>query len=45
VRAPSVHNTQPWCWRVGDRTAHCTVTNTLADPPLLEVVIGEHGGE
>ncbi|MCE5291194.1 MAG: nitroreductase family protein [Nocardiaceae bacterium] len=22
VRAPSVHNTQPWRWRVGDRTIH-----------------------
>ncbi|MFI5719523.1 Acg family FMN-binding oxidoreductase [Nocardia sp. NPDC051750] len=22
VRAPSVHNTQPWQWRVGDRTVH-----------------------
>jgi nitroreductase len=22
VRAPSVHNSQPWRWRVGDRTVH-----------------------
>ncbi|MEU0515405.1 NAD(P)H nitroreductase [Amycolatopsis sp. NPDC006125] len=22
VRAPSVHNTQPWRWRIGDRTVH-----------------------
>ncbi|WP_026306442.1 Acg family FMN-binding oxidoreductase [Smaragdicoccus niigatensis] len=22
VRAPSVHNTQPWRWRIGDRTIH-----------------------
>ena len=22
VRAPSIHNTQPWYWRVGDRTVH-----------------------
>lgn len=22
VRAPSVHNTQPWLWRVGDRSVH-----------------------
>lgn len=22
VRAPSVHNTQPWRWRVGDRSVH-----------------------
>jgi nitroreductase len=22
VRAPSVHNTQPWLWRVGERTVH-----------------------
>ncbi|NNH69333.1 NAD(P)H nitroreductase [Nocardia uniformis] len=22
VRAPSVHNTQPWLWRVGDTTVH-----------------------
>jgi nitroreductase len=21
VRAPSLHNTQPWCWRVGENVA------------------------
>ncbi|MGW5382477.1 Acg family FMN-binding oxidoreductase [Nocardia sp. NPDC003963] len=36
VRAPSVHNTQPWKWRVGDRTVHLYADEsrrlTSADP-------------
>ena len=22
IRAPSIHNSQPWRWRVGERTVH-----------------------
>ena len=30
VRAPSVHNSQPWQWRVGDHSVHL-----YANPELL----------
>jgi len=29
ARAPSVHNSQPWCWRVGENSVHL-----YADPSL-----------
>ncbi|MET7768311.1 NAD(P)H nitroreductase [Nocardia sp. NPDC005366] len=32
VRAPSVHNTQPWRWRIGDRTVHLYLDPTRALP-------------
>ncbi|MET7772756.1 NAD(P)H nitroreductase [Nocardia sp. NPDC005366] len=32
VRAPSVHNTQPWQWRVGDRTVHLYVDDERGLP-------------
>ncbi|WP_109522647.1 MULTISPECIES: Acg family FMN-binding oxidoreductase [Nocardia] len=32
VRAPSVHNTQPWRWRIGDRTIHLYLDPTRALP-------------
>ncbi|MFD7660629.1 Acg family FMN-binding oxidoreductase, partial [Actinosynnema sp. NPDC059797] len=31
-RAPSVHNTQPWRWRIGDRSAHLYADRTRAVP-------------
>ncbi len=43
VRAPSVHNSQPWLWRVGDRTVHLysDVTRHLphTDPDQRELVL------
>ncbi|PRX45207.1 hypothetical protein B0I33_110307 [Prauserella shujinwangii] len=32
IRAPSVHNSQPWRWRVGDRTAHLDAEQSLRLP-------------
>jgi nitroreductase len=32
VRAPSVHNSQPWRWRVGDRTVHLYADRTRQLP-------------
>ncbi|WP_433716524.1 Acg family FMN-binding oxidoreductase [Nocardia sp. CA-084685] len=32
VRAPSVHNTQPWRWRIGDRSVHLYLDPTRALP-------------
>ncbi|WP_330257300.1 NAD(P)H nitroreductase [Nocardia sp. NBC_00565] len=32
VRAPSVHNTQPWRWRIGDRSVHLYMDPTRALP-------------
>ncbi|GAA1331616.1 Acg family FMN-binding oxidoreductase [Saccharothrix algeriensis] len=31
-RAPSVHNTQPWRWRIGDRSVHLHADPTRAIP-------------
>ncbi|WP_062992207.1 Acg family FMN-binding oxidoreductase [Nocardia anaemiae] len=43
VRAPSVHNTQPWQWRVGDRTVHLYSDETrqlpLADPDGRDLLL------
>ncbi|RDI68275.1 Acg family FMN-binding oxidoreductase [Nocardia pseudobrasiliensis] len=43
VRAPSVHNSQPWVWRVGDRTVHlyADVTRHLpyTDPDQRELLL------
>ncbi|WP_433567492.1 Acg family FMN-binding oxidoreductase [Nocardia sp. CA-151230] len=43
VRAPSVHNTQPWLWRVGDTTVHLYADDSrrlpFADPDSRELVV------
>ncbi|MFX0577855.1 Acg family FMN-binding oxidoreductase [Nocardia nepalensis] len=43
VRAPSIHNTQPWQWRVGDRTVHLYADETrqlsLADPDGRDLLL------
>ncbi|QLY28605.1 Acg family FMN-binding oxidoreductase [Nocardia huaxiensis] len=43
VRAPSVHNTQPWQWRVGDNTVHLYAEESRrlshADPDSREMVL------
>lgn len=43
VRAPSVHNSQPWRWRVGDQTVHLYADPSrnlrYADPDSRELVI------
>ena len=43
VRAPSVHNTQPWRWRVGDTTVHLYVDEERGlphtDPDRRELLI------
>ncbi|MGW4772512.1 Acg family FMN-binding oxidoreductase [Nocardia sp. NPDC004278] len=43
VRAPSVHNTQPWQWRVGDTTVHLYVDDSRrlpqTDPDRRELMI------
>ena len=31
ARAPSVHNSQPWRWRVGDRSLHLHLTRVASD--------------
>ncbi|WP_225728953.1 MULTISPECIES: nitroreductase family protein [unclassified Nocardia] len=43
VRAPSVHNTQPWQWRVGDTTVHLYADETrrlaLTDPDGRDLLL------
>ncbi|WP_040790580.1 Acg family FMN-binding oxidoreductase [Nocardia paucivorans] len=43
IRAPSVHNTQPWQWRVGDRTVHLYADEerrlSCADPDGRDQII------
>lgn len=43
VRAPSAHNTQPWLWRVGDRTVHLYADTGLrlphTDPGQRDLVL------
>ncbi|BEK95448.1 Acg family FMN-binding oxidoreductase [Nocardia seriolae] len=43
VRAPSVHNTQPWSWRIGDRSvqlyADCSRRLPHADPDSRELLL------
>jgi nitroreductase len=43
VRAPSVHNTQPWRWRIGESTVHLYGDPSLqliaADPEQRDLVI------
>ncbi|MGW2661827.1 Acg family FMN-binding oxidoreductase [Nocardia tengchongensis] len=43
VRAPSVHNTQPWVWRVGDTTVHLYADDSRrlphTDPDSRELVV------
>ncbi|MFE5289982.1 Acg family FMN-binding oxidoreductase [Nocardia sp. NPDC056611] len=43
VRAPSVHNTQPWLWRVGDTTVHLYADDSrrlpYTDPDSRELVV------
>ncbi|WP_406230421.1 Acg family FMN-binding oxidoreductase [Nocardia sp. NBC_01009] len=43
VRAPSVHNTQPWRWRVGDTTVHLYTDDTRqlphADPDGRDLLL------
>ncbi|MET8652350.1 Acg family FMN-binding oxidoreductase [Nocardia aurea] len=43
VRAPSVHNSQPWRWRVGDRSVHLWLDPTRAlpatDPDQREMLL------
>lgn len=43
VRAPSVHNVQPWRWRIGGRSIHLYLdparTLTVADPDQRDLVL------
>lgn len=43
VRAPSLHNSQPWRWRVGDRTLHLYAEKSLhlshTDPDARELLV------
>ncbi|WP_433192578.1 Acg family FMN-binding oxidoreductase [Nocardia sp. CA-107356] len=43
VRAPSVHNTQPWRWRIGDSAVHLHLDPTRAltstDPEQRDLVV------
>ncbi|WP_068269405.1 Acg family FMN-binding oxidoreductase [Aldersonia kunmingensis] len=43
VRAPSIHNSQPWRWRIGERTVHLFADPSrnlrCADPDSRELVI------
>lgn len=43
TRAPSVHNTQPWCWRVGDDSIHLYANRILqlhnTDPDSRDLMI------
>ncbi len=43
-RAPSVHNSQPWQWRVGDRTVHLYADRTRqlagTDPDGRDLMLG-----
>ncbi|RDI55238.1 Acg family FMN-binding oxidoreductase [Nocardia mexicana] len=43
VRAPSVHNTQPWLWRVGDTTVHLYADTSrglpYTDPDQRDLVL------
>ncbi|MFE3055904.1 Acg family FMN-binding oxidoreductase [Nocardia sp. NPDC059239] len=43
VRAPSVHNTQPWQWRIGESTLHLYADDTRwlkhTDPDRRELVL------
>ncbi|MFE9324983.1 Acg family FMN-binding oxidoreductase [Nocardia sp. NPDC052278] len=43
VRAPSVHNTQPWRWRIGDRSVHLCLDPARAlpstDPDQRDMVL------
>lgn len=43
IRAPSVHNTQPWRWRVGDESLHLYAEPSLqlthADPDSRDLII------
>ncbi|WP_067857224.1 Acg family FMN-binding oxidoreductase [Nocardia shimofusensis] len=42
-RAPSVHNVQPWRWRVGDRSVHLYLDSTRTlpstDPDLRDIML------
>lgn len=44
VRAPSVHNSQPWQWRVGDRTIHLYADRSRqlpgTDPDGRDLMLG-----
>ncbi|MEV5837618.1 nitroreductase family protein [Nocardia sp. NPDC052112] len=43
ARAPSIHNTQPWQWRVGDRTVHLYADDSrhlpLTDPDRRDLLL------
>ncbi|NUS42694.1 MAG: NAD(P)H nitroreductase [Mycobacteriaceae bacterium] len=43
VRAPSIHNTQPWRWRVGDQSVHLYADTarqlSAADPDQRELLL------
>lgn len=43
IRAPSVHNTQPWCWRIGDDSIHLYANPSLqlhsTDPDSRDLMI------
>lgn len=43
IRAPSIHNSQPWIWRVGSRSLHLYVNPELAlphtDPDARDLMI------
>lgn len=43
VRAPSVHNSQPWLWRVGDHSLHLYANRDLhlpqIDPPARDLML------
>ena len=43
VRAPSIHNTQPWFWRIGDRSVHLYADPTRhlaqADPDRRDLLL------
>ena len=43
VRAPSVHNSQPWLWRIGDHTLHLYANRDLhlprTDPDARDLML------
>lgn len=43
IRAPSVHNTQPWRWRIGDRSVHLYADRSrelvATDPDQRELIL------
>jgi nitroreductase len=43
MRAPSVHNTQPWLWRVGDKTVHLYADTSrhlpYTDPDQRDLIV------